>query len=198
MGEHQDQRFIHALCQQDNLLIKQIYQNHSQQILQWVLKNNGSADDAKDVFQEALIAIYERYCGADFKLTCPLGALLSRICKNIWYDRIRKKTKEDKIRIVEKERYTDEHVETSLLEQAEETLLEHRKQLSLEKTFKQLSDRCQQLLGLLAEGISGADIAAQLEMNNANAVYQAKHKCSNRWRQLFLDESSKMSAYGIK
>jgi DNA-directed RNA polymerase specialized sigma24 family protein len=54
---HSDQRYITALVENDQRLIAEIYQRYAGKVKGMILTNNGSEDDAADVFQEALIDI---------------------------------------------------------------------------------------------------------------------------------------------
>ena len=184
MIKHKDHRYIEALQQGNGKLIQEIYEAHASSINRWVCNNNGSISDAKDVFQEALIAIYHQANKEDFVLTCPIGALLFRICKNKWIDQLRKKNKEETVRIIEKERYSDEAAIESAVEQIEE---EDNRQVKLDHSFKQLSDLCQKMLRLIGEGIAVKELVVQLEMSNANSFYRRKSACIDRWRQLLKE-----------
>jgi len=75
MEAHEDQKYIRALCSNDFVLINEIYDKCSSQCRNYVLKNNGSVDDARDVFQEALIDVYQK-C-KDLTLTVPICGYLN-------------------------------------------------------------------------------------------------------------------------
>ncbi len=182
MNQHEDHRYLIALRENHSETLRELYANHSAQVIRWVMNNNGSMADAKDVFQEALLALYNKACDPDFVLTYPIGGLIFQICKNKWIDQIRKKRKESEVRIVEKERYTTEESISPLIEQVEE---EEIRQKKLDIAFKQLSELCQKLLGLVSEGIASKDIAVALQMNDANTVYRRKSACVDRWRALY-------------
>ncbi|HMO38283.1 MAG TPA: sigma-70 family RNA polymerase sigma factor [Saprospiraceae bacterium] len=185
MTPHHDQQYIEALHRGDPRLIQEIYNRFSRDVLQWILQNNGNADDAQDVFQDALMAIYDRYCGTDFQLNGSFGGLLMTICRRKWYDRLAQKKREQDVRNTELERYTEESPEW---EAAEEAIRQQQRQACLAEVFPMLSEQCQQLLTLaIHEGLSVEQIAQQLGMTNANAVYQSKHRCTARWRQLFYE-----------
>jgi RNA polymerase sigma factor (sigma-70 family) len=177
--------YLQALCQNDSRLIREIYQRHAPSIQRWVLDNNGSSDDARDLFQDGLIAIYDRYCGTEFTLTSSFGALLFSICRRKWFDRLQQKSRETGVRLAEEKRYTDEE---GLGAEPDAALEEQRKQETLGQTYGLLSEQCQQLLNLLSQGKSGEEIALQLGISNANAVYQSKHRCVGRLRQLFEEK----------
>ena len=57
---HADHRLVEALLKNDRKGIEEIYARFSGKILRFVLQNSGSSDDARDVFQESLIAITQQ------------------------------------------------------------------------------------------------------------------------------------------
>ena len=181
-SKHEDHKYLVALKNGDSRLLNELYSQYSPQVIKWVRNNNGSMSDAQDVFQDALMALYNKACDPDFVLTYPIGGLIFQICKNKWIDQIRKKSKESEVRILEKERYTDEQPNASMMEQIEE---EEIRQTKLNAGFAQLSELCQKLLRLISEGINSKDIAVRLEMNDANTVYRRKNACIERWRNLY-------------
>ena len=182
MQAHPDQQIILTLRSGDFSILDQIYQEHAPSIRSWVMKNNGSSADAQDLFQEAIIALHQKANDPNFVLTCPLGALIFSICRNKWLNQLRKKSKEAEVRLWEEEKYKGEGSVVSMLEAVEE---EEIRQERLDKTFKQLSELCQKLLRLLISGISSAEAALQLGMNDANTVYRRKNACVGRWRTLY-------------
>jgi len=185
MTTHPDQQYIEALRHGDQVLTREIYSKFSRSILHWVLQNNGEAEDAQDLFQDALMAIYDRYCSGDFQLTTSFGALLMGICRRKWFDRLAQKKRDQNVRNAEAERYTEE---TPVWEAAEEAVLQQKRQECLAQVFELLSEQCKRLLSLISAGeLAVEQIAQDLGLGNANAVYQSKHRCTARWRQLFYE-----------
>lgn len=188
-----DNQYLEALCAGNSSLLNEVYRKHSREVMLWVLKNNGDADDAQDLFQDALMAIYDRYCGRDFQLSGAFGALLMTVCRRKWFDRLSQKKREEGVRNAEMERYTEE---TPEWEAAEEAMLQQKRQECLSQVFELLSEQCRKLLSLItADETPVEQIAQQLGMANANAVYQSKHRCTARWRQLFY-EHFKAASHG--
>ena len=189
MRQHPDYRYLVALKEGNNRLIAEIYAQHAGTVRSWIVRNSGTAAEAQDVFQEALIALLRKAQDAKFVLSCPLGGLLFQICRNLWLNHLRKKNREDKVRIIEAEQYTPDATTVSQFEQVEE---ENLRQQRLDKAFAQLSELCQRLLRLLVEGQSAAEAAQVLGMNDANTVYRRKHACVSRWRELYLAQTAKL------
>ncbi|MTB53817.1 RNA polymerase sigma factor [Lewinella sp. W8] len=182
MSSHPDHQYIEALRRGDFSVLDDIYRSHGPTVSSWVQKNSGSVDDAQDIFQEGIIALHQKANDPDFVLTCPIGALLFRICQNKWLYALRKIRREAEVRKIEVRKYDDERTMISQLEAIEE---EQLRQERLDRTFRQLSELCQQLMRLLMTGIKPAAAATQLGMTDANTVYRRKHACEGRWRTLY-------------
>ena len=182
---HSDQKYIDALRRNDQRLVREIYQQHSGQVLRWVVSRGGSSEDARDIFQEALIAVFEKAQNADFVLTCPLGALLHVISSRKYIDRLRQKGRDAGVRNEEERRYSEEH-DSDTLTLAEESIAEQQKQERLGRAFEQISDLCRQLLTLLSNGVAPREAAEQLQMNSVDTLYRRKNACTERWRSLYL------------
>lgn len=186
---HSDQQYIDALRRNDPHGIRRIYELYSTQALRWVLRNNGTVDDAGDIFQEALMAVYEKSLDPDFILRCPLGALLHLIWSRKWIDRLRQKNRETTVRKQEETRYEQDTTEDVLIT-AEDMLEGEARRQRMARTFEQLSELCRRLLQLLADGAAPREVAEQLEMNSVDTLYRRKNACTQRWRELYLQTPS--------
>lgn len=185
MTDTSDQYYIDGLRLRDNQTIREIYQEFSGLVRSWVMRNNGNAADAQDLFQEALMAMYDRYGTGDEPFTGSFGGLLMTICKRRWYDRLQQKKRETDVRLSEADRYNGED---EPWEAAEEALAEKERQEGLSRVFSLLSEQCQKLLALFTTGTTSAEqLATELGMDSTNAVYQSKHRCISRWRQLYYE-----------
>ncbi len=183
MNEHPDNKYIRSLRAGDYSVLSAIYREQAAATRQWVLKNNGSIADAQDVFQESILALYQKVADPNFVLTCPIGALLLSIARNKWLKILAQKKREAGVRLAEEARYkTEDKQFVSLLEAVEEEEMQQKK---LDATFQQLSETCQKLLQLIAKGSPTAMMVEQMGMNDANTLYRRKNACIGRWQTLF-------------
>src|SRR5438477_26161 len=53
-----------------------------------ILNNNGSADDAKDIFQETMIVLYQKARTGDFELSCQLKTYVYSVSRRLWLKRL--------------------------------------------------------------------------------------------------------------
>jgi RNA polymerase sigma factor (sigma-70 family) len=181
---HSDHQYIQAIRDNNQNSIGQLYRQYYPQAKRWIEQHGGNADDAQDVFQDTLIALFEKAKDSSFTLTCPIGALLHVIYSRKWIDNIRKKGRNTEVRIDDYKRY-EEVYPPDTLEIAEQALEEQAKQTKIGLAFKLLSELCQQLLTLLSEGTPPVKAAEILQMNSVDTLYRRKNACIERWRTLY-------------
>jgi RNA polymerase sigma factor (sigma-70 family) len=88
---HADQRYIQGLMENDTATIKQIYDRFAVKVKNYIVQNNGTEDDADDIFQEALIDIYRQAHYKGLQLTCPFEAFILLVCKRKWLNELKKR-----------------------------------------------------------------------------------------------------------
>jgi RNA polymerase sigma factor (sigma-70 family) len=169
---HPDQQYIEALLHNNSTLLQQLYENHAGKIKAMVLKNNGTEADAADIFQEALVAIYQRAKKGKFVLTCPLDAYLYLVCKNRWINELNKRGTR-KVTFTDTEGYN--FGEDSFKEAEVANNQYERRNLLLEKV-KELGSGCRQILELSWSGLPMDEVAKKLQ-NTYGYVRKKKSEC---------------------
>ena len=80
-----------AIKANNDAALQQFYHNNYYKTEQYILHNNGSAEQAKDVYQEAFIAVWRNIQLGRFNAENDnaLEAYLLKIAKNKWIDYLR-------------------------------------------------------------------------------------------------------------
>lgn len=89
MNYTSDVSLLEQLKTEENTSFKQLYSLYYPSIASYVLQNNGSSEDAEDIFQEAVIVLLQKVRQPDFVLTSSLKTYLYAIAKNSWLKRLR-------------------------------------------------------------------------------------------------------------
>ena len=58
--ENNERTLLQGLARNDRKAVETIYKENYTTVQALIINNNGSADDAKDIFQEAMIVLYEK------------------------------------------------------------------------------------------------------------------------------------------
>ena len=67
-----DREVVLGILNNSEDVLNRLYIGYFPMILQLILNNNGDEDDAKDVYQEAIIILYNKIKSGDFELSSKL------------------------------------------------------------------------------------------------------------------------------
>ncbi len=168
-----ESHIVEGLRNGDSVTMKQVYQNHFGMIRHLVTKNSGSEADAEDVFQEAMVILYQKLNDPEFNLTVQLKTYVYSVCRNLWLNELKLRGRR-RNRLKDYEKY----VETGHLFNADWKAQRERVLLEMDKAIRYLGEKCQEILLLYYyHRKSMTDIARQLEYANADSAKNQKYKC---------------------
>ncbi|RAJ10977.1 RNA polymerase sigma factor (sigma-70 family) [Chitinophaga skermanii] len=156
--QHADQRYIEGLLQNKSEVITEIYERFSQKVKGFVVQNSGSVDDAADIFQEALVDIYNQAKYKQLILTCPFEPYLLLICKRKWLNELKKRGRKGVTIDIDEQSTIGEDT----FKQAEDTWHDMQQAHLFKAMFEQLGDRCREIIQLSLGTQSQEEIASAL------------------------------------
>lgn len=177
-----EQDAIRAIQNGDHSILSRIYHLHYPRIAQMVRTNSGTDDDARDLFQDAMMVLYSNAKKPDFKLSSSLFTFLYSVSRNLWLKKLRN-LKGQGITIREEVELKDESQDVA----QEEVLFEAKRQL-LRKKFRELGDGCRELLSLAMEGKKIPEIVATLGLSSELYARQKKFKCKTQLTTLVQND----------
>lgn len=182
MKAEQDQTaLLQGLARQDKKAIETIYKENFGLIQALVLNNNGSADDAKDIFQEAMIVLYQKAKSEHFELNCQLKTFIYSVCRRLWLKRLMHQNRYSLYENHESFVLVDEEVEDQEQKAADFNLME--------KAMNSLGEPCKSLLEAFYMQKKGMqEIADSFGYTNADNAKTQKYKCLMRLKKLFFSQ----------
>jgi len=160
----------------DQIIITEFYKNNLPKVKSLILKNSGSEKDAEDIFQDAMVFVYEKLENNSLQLTSSLGTYIYSVCRNMWMNELRKSKKEIK-------NETILSIAASDTDDIIEEIQQKEKSYVYQKYFLQLGPVCQELLTLFFKGLSMKDIAKQRD-STESYVRKKKFNCKKRLTEL--------------
>lgn len=174
-----EQKLLEGLALNDRKAIETIYKQHYNMVQSLILNNNGSPDDARDIFQEAMIVLYEKVKTGTFELNCLLKTYLYSVCRRLWLKRL------GQLQRISPE--VEKLEETVPVE--EELELHEQRNLdfqTMEKSMKNLGEPCKSLLeAYYLQKKNMVEIAENFGYTNADNAKNQKYKCLMRLKKLF-------------
>lgn len=159
----------------------QIYHQHKGMVVQLILKNGGSEEQAKDIFQEAVIDLYENVRAERFRGESAISSYLYAIARNKWFNRLKRKKVERRIIDTQSLQPPSEPIEVAML--AEE------KKAQVMALFDQLGPACKELLiYAIYYYYSIPDIQKKLNYNSEQVVRNQKYRCLKKLKEMIKEQ----------
>ena len=175
-----EKALLQGLAQSDRTAIETIYRENYNMIQSLILNNSGSADDARDIFQEAMIVLYEKARSGTFELNCLLKTYIYSVCRRLWLKRLQHmKYYAPSLESVEDTVPVDDEIE-------ENDRINTEFQ-AMEKAIGSLGEPCKSLLeAYYLEKKNMQEIALSFGYTNADNAKNQKYKCLMRLKKIFF------------
>lgn len=152
MSNTEERKILEGIVAGDKVVLTKFYKKNLPYIRHYILQNSGNKEDVEDVFQDAMVFIYQKLKTESLELNASLNTYFYGVCKNIWRNRLRKNKK----LVITEDIQEDTEISTpKVIEDIEQKEREH----IYRKHFLNLSSTCRQVLNLLFQGNSMREIA---------------------------------------
>ena len=146
-------------------------------VKKYICSNSGTTDDAKDIFQDALVVLYKKVQDKNFTLTVPLKTYLLAVVKNLWLQELRRRNKMP---------LTTERTEVA------DQITEKEKDADLATAaFNLLEEKCKQLLVMFYfKKKSYRELASFLDFGDARTAKNQKYRCLQKAKENYITLST--------
>ena len=172
-----DQEIFLGLKLQDNQAYEILYKFYYPSVKNFIVKNNGSEDDAKDIFQETILVLLDKVYKDDFNLTSSLKTYTFAISSNLWLKRLRDSNKIVGIGLDMYEKYLTDY------EEAEKEVIQNNTNVIF-NLFKTMTNKCIVLLKAIFYDEKNIDtITKEFGYTNKHNAQNQKYKCLEQARR---------------
>jgi len=178
--ESNEKVLLQGLARSDKKAIETIYAENYNMIQSLIINNSGSADDAKDIFQETMIVLYEKVRSGTFELNCLIRTYVYSVSRRLWLKRLQQMS-----------RYAPslENLQDTVPvdEEIEENERINNEFQAMDKAISSLGEPCKSLLeAYYLEKKNMQEIALSFGYTNADNAKNQKYKCLMRLKKIFF------------
>ena len=142
-----------------------------------VTQNSGGREDAKDVFHDGLIVLFNNVKKEDFTLSSALKTYLYSICRNLWLMKLGKAKRETPLQ--------DQHEHIPLAENIFDTLLTNERKQIVVQLMNKISDDCRRLIELFYfHQMKMVKIMEVFQLSSEQAAKNKKNNCIKKLREM--------------
>lgn len=175
-----EQILLEGLARSDSEAVETLYKENFNMVQSFIINNNGTSDDARDIFQEAMIVLYEKSRVATFSLNCQIKTYVYSVCRRLWLKRLQQLS-----------RFTAQVESLEEVIPVEEDLESHEKLntdfILMENAMSKIGEPCKSLLeAYYIQKKHMQEIAESFGYTNADNAKTQKYKCLMRLKKLFF------------
>lgn len=172
-----DQEVLEKIGRGEEKALDYLYKKYYRMMTRIVTSNNGTEQDAKDIYQDALIVFWQKAASGKLVLTSKISTYLYSICQNLW-----RKELDRKSRMVNEtkdgETYTDQDGK--------------ERSRIIQECIAALGETCQKVLTYYYfDGLSMELIAEKMGFANTDTAKTKKYKCKKKLDELIKSKYSK-------
>jgi RNA polymerase sigma factor (sigma-70 family) len=171
-----DSEILEKISRGDEKTLEFLYKKYYRMMIKLVISNNGSEQEGKDIYQEALIVFWQKAVSGKFTLTSKISTYLYSICLNLWRKELDRKSK-----LSSEEKDGVEYLDDDRQERMK----------IIQDCIEQLGDNCKKILTYYYfDGMSMKDISEKLGLANTDTAKTKKYKCKKKLDQLIKTKYS--------
>lgn len=184
--EASDHDIIQGIVIGDNRTINRIYKLYYPAIARMIINNNGTEDEAKDIFQESVLVLYNKVTQKQFELSSKLSTFLYAVSRRLWLKQLTRKGSvanssdiSDYEDILQVEDDIDKHQENEA------------KFDQMNLALEELGEPCKTLLkDFYIKNHSMKDIQEKFGYTNTDNAKTQKYKCLQRLKKIFFNNNT--------
>ncbi len=157
---------IERLQQGEREVLIELYRENERMVRKYITENNGTADDAEDLLQDALVVLWQNARKPNFELHAKISTYLFAIIRNQWLKTLEKRKRENGSLEVAGEGPTSFPNETQM-------------DLKIVRDYlNDMGDLCRKvLLMYYFDGFDMQTIASANNLANADTAKSKKYQC---------------------
>lgn len=170
--------YLTAILTGDRSGLRHLYEAQFPVIRGLIRDYGGSESDAKDIFQDAVLVVYQKARQPGFQLTSQFSTFFYGVCRNLWLNRRTKKSASAEVTLSEDAKYIAEESDP------DQDMLHVERGNLFWRAFRLLGDDCRKLLELFFQKTPMDTIAAQMGYGSEGYARRRKHQCKDHLTEL--------------
>ncbi len=156
----------------NGIVLDHLYKTALPNIVRFIMRNNGDKEEAKDIFQDAVVTLYSTVKLGKYDSTKQINGFLYFVARNLWINRVKKKSKQ--VAIVDTESYFS--TETAFV-----YMVEEEKRKAVEGLMEKIGSPCKELFKyVLYDKLSMKEVAQKMGYSGETVAKATHYQCKRK------------------
>ena len=161
---------------EDQKVLSFLYTDILPKVKRFIIKNQGTMEEAKDIFQEAVIRFYDSVKQGQFRGTSSISTYIFTIGRNLWINEVKKNNR------YIRNQFPD--IEDSSIDFLED-IISREKIEAVNQLLRQLGDGCEKLLKYsIYDNLSMKEICEKMGYSSEDIAKTYNYRCKQKLMRL--------------
>jgi RNA polymerase sigma factor (sigma-70 family) len=171
-----EKEIFDRICKGDEKALELLYKKYYRMMTKMVISNSGTEDEARDVYQDALVVFWQKARSGNLVMTSKMSTYIYSVCQNLW-----RKELDRKKRLSNEEKDGAVHTDMDSPERNK----------IIAQCLNQLGDTCRKvLMYYYFDELSMQEIAEKMGFANTDTAKTKKYKCKEKLDELVKTQYS--------
>jgi RNA polymerase sigma factor (sigma-70 family) len=159
---------IKGIASRKEKIINHVYRTCYPDIRKLILTNAGNEHDAEDIFQDAMLKIYQKITDHGLEITCQFKTYLYSVARFLWLQELSKR---------KTNRTRQDNIDQIIDEDDRKKAWEDEELRIYETHFRELSKECQKVLNMYLQKATMEEICVSMGYKNVQIAKDKKYRC---------------------
>lgn len=176
-SKNKSQEVVEAILSgQNTKVLNYLYKTALPQITKFICINNGDEDEAKDIFQDAVVSLFTTVKLGKFDIEKDVNGFLFFVSRNLWINHVKKRNRQLDISKMQMPMYEESPMAVVITEE---------KRVLIDQFLGKAGDKCKQVLKyVLYDNLSMKEIAKLMDFANEAVAKTTHHRCKQKLMEL--------------
>ena len=162
---------VRGIKEKDEKVIHFLYKDNFKKIAQLVKMNNGTEDDACDVFQDAFMIVYDKLRNDSLVLNVSIGTYLYSVARFVWLKELKRNKNNSPIKEEDFRELQDDDIHSIFIYNEKHDLVWQH--------FEKLSKDCQKVIQLVLDGKSISEVTGIMNYSSEQHTKNRRLRCKD-------------------
>lgn len=189
MNKLNNHTIVDSLLKGDQEVMQLLYESLFPRVLSYVRNNQGSKEDAEEIFHDALYQIMIRASTKGVQINSTFDGYVYTVCRNLWLAEIKSRQRKVRNEGVFELKDKDDEIVAAIINQERWELMEEQ--------FLNLSDTCRELMKDYFKKVPYKEIVKKFSYSSENVAFQKVFKCKKRLMDLVKSHPNYKNLTGL-
>lgn len=166
-------------------VLNYLYKNSLPQIIKFICKNNGDVDEAKDIFQDAVVSLFTTVKLDKFEDGKDINGFLYTVSRNLWINRVKKRNKQFDISQVELSNFDESNLSNIITKEKEQLI---------DAFMLKVGEKCRQILKyVIYDNLSMKEIAVLMDFAGETVAKSSHYRCKQKMMELVENDGAMLT-----